>query len=184
MKKSILKVFVLTLSVILFTQCGGKTEPNATTSNKVFATADEMVADAKTRVQEISSEELKNVLEGDEPYILLDVRTAKEHNKGYIPGSILMPRGVLEFRIASEKVWDNEGMYVPEKGELILIYCKKGSRGSLSADALQRLGYTNVKNLFGGFLEWKKVNPEMIEVNEEAVGVGAAAAEEEDAGGC
>lgn len=183
MKKMMTIIALVSFIVISFTNCNN-TEATQSNEAKIFATVDEMVADAKTRVQELTVQELNTILEGEEPFILLDVRTVSEHNGAYIPGSISMPRGVVEFRIASEPVWDNEGMYPPAKDELLLIYCKKGSRGALTADALQRMGFTNVKNVTGGFLEWKANFPEKIEVNEAAAGFTGAAAQEEDSGGC
>ena len=151
---------------------------------KVFATADELVADAKTRIKEVSIEEFRTKFDGEDPFILIDIRTVKEHNAGFIPSSISMPRGVLEFRIMSEKVWDDEGMYVPKKDEAIYLYCKKGQRGTLAAESLQKMGYTNVFNIQGGFLNWKKNYAEDIEKIETAGATEMAVGEEDDSGGC
>lgn len=184
MKKFITLVALISFIVISFTNCDNNSTGNQNAEAKVFATVDDMVADAQTRIQELSVQELNSILEGEEPFILLDVRTVEENNSGYIPGSISMPRGVVEFRIASEPVWDNEGMYPPTTEDLILIYCKKGSRGALTADALQHLGYTNVKNITGGFLEWKANYPDKVEVNEAAAGFTGGSTQEASSGGC
>lgn len=154
-------------------------------SDKVFDNSAEMVEFTKQYITEVSTKELQAIMDGDEEYYLIDVRTGKENAKSYIPGSIAIPRGVLEFRIANENVWDDEGMYMPQKESKIIIYCKKGDRGTLSVKSLQQLGYTNVVNLKGGFTQWKKDYPKNIYVNVIPVSSGSApAAVEEDEGGC
>jgi rhodanese-related sulfurtransferase len=97
---------------------------------------------------------------------LIDVRESNEFEDGNIPGSFNVPRGILEFKIANEDYWDQLGMYVPEKDEEIIIYCKKGGRGALSTEALTKLGYRNCKNLTGGWIGWSK-GPEAVEEEEE-----------------
>ncbi len=90
-----------------------------------FENATIMVEEALSSLDQISVEGFEKMMESEEMFILLDVRTAQEHNAGYIPGSVLMPRGVLEFRIASDEIWEEEGMYPPLKEDTIIIYCKK-----------------------------------------------------------
>jgi rhodanese-related sulfurtransferase len=124
-----------------------------------------MVEDALSGLDQISVEEFDKMMESEEMFILLDVRTAQEHNAGYIPGSVLMPRGVLEFRIANEAIWEEEGMYVPRKEDPIVIYCKKGNRSALAAVSLKKLGYNNILVLNGGWLDWKSKFPENVESN-------------------
>ncbi len=153
-------------------------------SDQVSQSLDQMIAETKTRIQEIKPAEVMTLIDNMDPFVLIDVREQNEYDKGYIPGSFLMPRGVLEFRIANEKVWDNEGMYMPEKQELIIIYCKKGSRGTFATETLNKLGYTNVKNLEGGFLNWSKNYPDQVEKVEQLnINLGAAA-QEDTGGGC
>lgn len=151
-----------------------------------YADVDAMIADAKTRIVETSLEDFATLLESDEYYVLLDVRAKGEHDRGYIPGSVLIPRGSLEFRIGSEDFWDNEGLYLPEKSDKLVLYCKSGKRSALAVDALQKLGYENVTALTGGFLAWKAENPDDVEVNLPPITAPGAApiALEEEAGGC
>ncbi len=181
MKKLVFTLGAIAL-IVFMGSCSGKPKEQAK-EQKIFATADELVADAKTRIKEISIEDFRAQYDGEDAFVLIDVRTVKEHNAGFIPSSISIPRGVLEFRILSEKVWDDEGMYVPKKEEAIFIYCKKGHRGTLAAESLEKMGYSNVTNIQSGFSGWKAKYAEDIEKIESAGGF-EAAAEEEDAGGC
>ena len=160
--------------------CSMKNKPES----KHYESLDEMIAEARSMTSELSIDEFHKLMHGETPYILIDVRLPEEHKKGFIPGSISIPRGVIEFRIDNEKVWDEEGMYVPEKDEMLVLYCKKAKRGALAALALKQLGYSNVKNLSGGWTEWHTQYPELKEDKiEEGSDLGVAA-EEEDSGGC
>ena len=118
----------------------------------IYEDGNEMAADAKTKITEITVDELQARL--DSGALLIDVRQENEYNKGNIPGSMVIPRGLLEFKIANEKFWEEMFMYAPEKNEEIIIYCKSGARGSLAAETLVKLGYKNVKNLAGGWKAW------------------------------
>ena len=151
-----------------------------------FEDAAMMVEDALSGLDQISVEDFGKMMESEEMFILLDVRTADEHNAGYIPGSVLMPRGVLEFRIANEAIWEEEGMYVPLKEDPIVIYCKRGNRSALAALSLKSLGYTNIQVVDGGWLEWESKFPENVESNIDlSAGAGAQMViSSESAGGC
>jgi len=106
-------------------------------------TAEDLVNQAKQEICEVSVSEAKALFdEGG-----LDCRTQKEYKMGHIPGAMNIPRGLLEFKI---------GKKIEDKHTPIVIYCKKGSRGCLATCTLCRMGYTNVKNLAGGWLAWEK----------------------------
>ena len=182
---SLIASMIIVVGMISCEQSKG-TNVKFTDKPETFENSTELVEYYKQFVTEITSQELKEVLAGYDEYYLLDVRTGKENSKSYIPGSVSIPRGVLEFRIQNESVWDDEGLYMPEKESKIIIYCKKGSRGALAAKTLQDLGYTNVVNMQGGFLQWKKDFPKEVYENVTPVSTGAApaAASEEDSGGC
>ncbi len=92
-----------------------------------------------------SVEELKNKMDSEHQFILIDVRTEKEYLAGHIENAIWLPRGFLEFKI--QKIFSD-----PETE--IIVYCKRGSRSALSAYTLIEMGYKNVLNLEGGFEEW------------------------------
>ncbi len=102
--------------------------------------------DAKTRISEISCEELSRKLEGGaQDFILIDVRENDEFRCGHLPGARGIGRGVLEYHIADE---------VPDTDAEIVLYCRGGNRSALAADSLQTMGYTNIQSLRGGWREW------------------------------
>ena len=104
-----------------------------------------LVDDAKSRVREISVEETRRKLEAGSARVI-DVREESEWAAGHVRGAQYMGRGVLE-RDIEERVPDHDA-------ELIL-YCGGGFRSALSADNLQKMGYTNVASMAGGWREWK-----------------------------
>ena len=124
-----------------------------------------MVEDTKTRINEMTLDEFKSRMDGEDMFTLIDVRTNAEHNAGYIPGSVIIPRGKLEFSIANENFWEEEGMYTPLKDDILIVYCRSGNRSALAAESLQKLGFTNVYSLDGGFTAWKASYPENVETN-------------------
>lgn len=107
----------------------------------------DLIDEANENVEQIEPEDLY-VLAKD--IILLDVREPEEFASGYINAhtTLTIPRGKLEF-LAIEKVAKQFGQDVQ-----IVTYCLKGARGSLAALQLQKMGFTNVKNLDGGILKW------------------------------
>jgi rhodanese-related sulfurtransferase len=150
-------------------------------SKKEFDTADQMVELALQDVTMIQPAELHNLMGSDEVYTLIDVRQEIEHYYGYIPGSVVLPRGSLEFNIGDEAFWEHEGIYMPGKEEKIIVYCKKGARGILAAETLIRLGYTNVFALEGGWKNWELTFPDVYEKALDKLGGGSTAPK---SGGC
>lgn len=92
----------------------------------------------------ITAEEAKHIMDDTEGYLILDVRTQEEYDEGHIPGAVVLPHTEVEARAEAE---------LPDKGQVILVYCRSGRRSKLAAQALAELGYTNVKE-FGGILDW------------------------------
>ena len=92
----------------------------------------------------ITAEEAKQIMDSEEGYIILDVRTQEEYDQGHIPGAILIPHTEIEAR--AEEV-------LTDKDQLILVYCRSGRRSKIAAEALVELGYTNIKE-FGGIIDW------------------------------
>jgi rhodanese-related sulfurtransferase len=131
---------------------------------------DEMIVEAKKHVDAITAEQLKEKLDNGDMILLIDVREPSEFNAGYIPGSVNIPRGVIEFKIGNEAFWDAAFLYLPEKDEEIIAYCKKGKRGLLAAETLKKLGYTNVTYLDGGWKKWELTYPDIFEKNLDAMG--------------
>lgn len=105
-------------------------------------TVKDLVAQAKNVVPQISSSELKQLIAKQVPLTIIDVREQDEWDAGHIASAIHVPRGLLEFKI---------GEIVPDKNASIVVHCQSGGRGALCGQALQQLGYTNVKNLEGGY---------------------------------
>ncbi len=131
---------------------------------------DEMVAVAQKHVDATTVEQLKEKLDNGDMILLIDVREPNEFNAGYIPGSVNIPRGVIEFKINNEAFWDAAFLYLPEKDEEIIVYCKKGKRGMLAGETLKKLGFTNVTYLEGAWKKWELTYPDIFEKNLDAMG--------------
>ena len=92
----------------------------------------------------ITAEEAKKLMDSESSYVILDVRTQEEYDQGHIPGAVLIPDYEIEQAA--------QGM-LPDKDQLILVYCRSGRRSKNAAQVLAELGYTNIKE-FGGILDW------------------------------
>jgi rhodanese-related sulfurtransferase len=95
--------------------------------------------------EQISGAEAKALMDRESGYIIIDARTLEEYAQGHIPGAIMIP----EYEIA-----DRAEKELPDKDQLILVYCRSGRRSKIAAQALCDLGYTNVKE-FGGIITWE-----------------------------
>lgn len=100
--------------------------------------------DQETEYMNITAEEAKHIMDDTEGYLILDVRAQEEYDEGHIPGAVVIPHTEVEARAEAE---------LPDKEQMILVYCRSGRRSKLAAQALADLGYTNVKE-FGGILDW------------------------------
>ena len=94
---------------------------------------------------QISGAEAKALMDSESGYIIIDARTQEEYDQGHIPGAIMIP----EYEIA-----DRAEKELPDKNQLILVYCRSGRRSKIAAEELVKLGYTNVKE-FGGIIDWE-----------------------------
>lgn len=106
----------------------------------------EIVDDARSRVQECTIADLKAKIDAGETLEIVDVREESEFAAGHIPGSKHLGKGVLERDI--EKVY-------PDENTTLYLYCGGGYRSALAADNAQKMGYTNVISVDGGFRGWK-----------------------------
>jgi len=104
-----------------------------------------LVQEAKTRIIEISVADAAREVECGAR--LIDVREAEDWQEGHAPAAVNMPRGTIELDIEEK---------VPALDTAIICHCGGGSRSALVAESLQRMGYTNVKALAGGFKSWKE----------------------------
>jgi rhodanese-related sulfurtransferase len=104
-----------------------------------------LVNEAKKRIREFTIEEYRRRVEAGERWILVDIREDHEWDAGHIPGAVHLGRGILER--------DVEGTF-PDKSAPLVLQCGGGFRTALSAENLQRMGYTNVVSLVGGIRGW------------------------------
>ena len=111
----------------------------------------DLLAEAREQIPEIDAAGLAESLAGDAPPLVVDVREQSEWDEGYIPGSVHVPRGVLESRIA--------GVARPDRN--IVLSCAVGNRSLLAAQTLREMGYTNVGSLAGGFRGWAESGGEI-----------------------
>ena len=92
----------------------------------------------------ITAEEAKSMMDTEQDYIILDVRTEEEFAEGHIPGAVLIPDGEIGERARE---------MLPDQEQLIFVYCRSGNRSKKASAALAEMGYTNVKE-FGGIIDW------------------------------
>jgi rhodanese-related sulfurtransferase len=104
-----------------------------------------LVSEAKTRVKETDVPDVKRRIDGGEKFLLVDVREDHEWASGHVPGAVHMGRGVIERDIE---------VRVPVTSTKIVLYCGGGFRSALVADNLQKMGYTNVESMDGGWRGW------------------------------
>lgn len=94
--------------------------------------------------QQVDAETAKELMDTEDDYVILDARTQAEYDEGHIPGAILIPRDTVA--TAAEDA-------LPDKDQLILVYCRSGNRSKQASQTLVDLGYTNVVE-FGGINSW------------------------------
>ena len=98
----------------------------------------------KASYRSITMEEAVTMMAQETDYLILDVRRTDEFAAGHIPGAI---------NVANESIGTDEIPELPEKDQLILVYCRSGNRSKQAARKLAALGYTNVVE-FGGIMDW------------------------------
>ena len=106
----------------------------------------EFVGEVKQSIKEVDAATLKGKLDQGEKLLLVDVREQEEMAASRLPGAATVGRGMLELDI---------GELAPDSTTEIVLYCSGGSRSALAAESLQRMGYTNVYSLSGGFRGWR-----------------------------
>ena len=121
------KLLIFALAVMLLTACG---QANENPKEAIY--------------MNITAEQAKKIMDTESDYIILDVRTQEEYDEAHIPGAIVIPNTEIEARAESE---------LPDKDQMILVYCRSGRRSKLAADILVELGYTNIYE-FGGIIDW------------------------------
>ena len=124
-------LFILPILLcILFAACRNDTDNTNKGENAMY--------------EQITAEEAKKIMDSSDDYTLLDVREQDEYDAGHIHGAILLPYTEIESKA---------GEMLPDKDKQLLVYCRSGRRSKIAAEALARLGYTNIKE-FGGIIDW------------------------------
>ena len=118
------KLFPLVLAVLLLAGCAAPAEAGS--------------------YRQINMDEAITMMAEETGYIILDVRTAEEYAQGHIPGAINIP---------NETIGTGEIPELPDKDQLILVYCRSGNRSKQASEKLVKLGYTNIVE-FGGINDW------------------------------
>ena len=123
--KGLIIMLLISLSLFGLTACDGEKEKAST-------------------YEHITAEQAKVIMDTEKDYIIIDARTEEEFAEGHIENAILIP----EYEIASRAEKE-----LPDKEQLILVYCRSGRRSKIASEELVKLGYTNVKE-FGGIIDW------------------------------
>ena len=126
----LLPAVIAMTAVLILTGCGSSAD-------------DKTVGDKKT-YRQVSPEEAAAMMEEETDYIILDVRTQEEYETAHIPGAICIP---------NETIGTDDIPELPDKDQLILVYCRSGNRSKQASEKLAKQGYTNIVE-FGGINSW------------------------------
>ena len=118
------KIIPFLMALLLLAGCGAQSE--------------------ESTYRQVNAEEPANMMEEESGYIILDVRTAQEYSEKHIPGAINIP---------NETIGTEDIPELPDKDQLILVYCRSGNRSKQASEKLVKLGYTNIVE-FGGINDW------------------------------
>lgn len=134
-RKIILFALAIIMIVTVFAGCTQKTnkEPTEATQMNIGT------------YYQIPQDEAKRIMDEESDYIIVDAREQSEYDEGHIKGAIIIPYTEIEQK-AEEML--------PDKEQLILVYCRSGRRSKIAAQSLADMGYTNVKE-FGGIIDWQ-----------------------------
>ena len=118
------KIIPFLMALLLLSGCGAQSE--------------------ESTYRQVNAEEAATMMEEESSYIILDVRTAQEYSEKHIPGAINIP---------NETIGTEDIPELPDKEQLILVYCRSGNRSKQASEKLVKLGYTNIVE-FGGINDW------------------------------
>ena len=118
------KIIPFLMALLLLAGCGAQSE--------------------ESTYRQVNAEEAATMMEEESDYIILDVRTAEEYSEKHIPGAINIP---------NETIGTEDIPELPDKEQLILVYCRSGNRSKQASEKLVKLGYTNIVE-FGGINDW------------------------------
>jgi len=149
--RSVMKKAAPLFSALIFaalTSCGmtvaktEKTEYNTTDTSGVTTDIREEITEMQ--YHQISQDEAKKMMEKDDGHVIVDVRTWEEYAEGHIVGAICIPNESISYAQPAD---------LPDKDQIILVYCRSGRRSKEAAEKLARMGYTAVYE-FGGIITW------------------------------
>ena len=159
-RKSLMTGILLIITFSVMTGCSSKNENGEGTGEPTTATAESSAMSESSATSETASTEAplevdgyrqinqttaQKMMEENEGYIILDVRTEEEYNDGHIPDAVLLP---------NESIGETDDIeLLPDKDQLIFVYCRSGRRSKEASKKLADLGYTNVYE-FGGIIDW------------------------------
>ena len=126
----LLPTVIALTAVLILTGCG--------------SSADDKTAGDKKTYRQVSPEEAAAMMEEETDYIILDVRTQEEYETAHIPGAICIP---------NETIGTEDIPELPDKDQLILVYCRSGNRSKQASEKLAKQGYINIVE-FGGINSW------------------------------
>ena len=127
------RAFKIMLAALFLTGCGLISGPNPSDSSQ-----------QSKDYRQIDMDEAIAIMNSQSGYIILDVRRVDEFSAGHIPGAINIP---------NESIGNEEISALPDKDQLILVYCRSGNRSKQASEKLAALGYTNIVE-FGGIMDW------------------------------
>jgi rhodanese-related sulfurtransferase len=104
-----------------------------------------LVQEAKKHVKETNVPDVKRRMDAGEKFVLIDVREDNEWANGHLPNAVHLAKGIIERDIEQR---------VPDTGAKLVLYCGGGLRSALAAENLQKMGYTNVESMDGGWRGW------------------------------
>ena len=114
----------------------------------------DIVNDAKARIKEVGIQDVKNRLDAEDGFFLVDVREESEYGAGHLPKALHVSKGVLERDI--ERI-------IPDIHAQIILYCGGGFRSALAADNLQKMGYRDVYSMDGGYRGWREAGLPIVQ---------------------
>jgi rhodanese-related sulfurtransferase len=115
--------------------------------------AQDLVMQAKAAVHEVTLADAEEAIRQAD--VLIDVREADEFAAGHLPGAVLVPRGLLEFKLSGTPALSGRDLKV-------VLYCKTSGRAALSAQSLAQMGYTHVRSIAGGVDAWQAAGHTLV----------------------
>jgi rhodanese-related sulfurtransferase len=122
-------------------------------------TAHDLVLQAKAHAREIALQDADEAIQQAD--VLIDVREADEFASGHLPGALLVPRGLLEFKLSGTPALSGRDLKV-------VLYCKTSGRAALAAQTMQSMGYLQVSSVAGGYDAWVAAGKQVVKPEQPA----------------